>query len=171
MRSRRAWRLGTRPKTRPASAEIASEKARTQNIDLRQDAPRQPAGEQQAEPPHSGDRQQSADDPADQTEDDVLGDELSQNATTTGTESGTYRQLTLTHLAASEQEIGDVGAGDQQDEETRALDEAEELYVGGSRNLLAKRPHDHAGFAIGVRVGLLEPGDDRGEIGPARPPA
>ena len=62
------------------------------------------------------DRQQQPETAADDAEDDAFGEELADEAAAGGAERAAHRHLAFARRRAREQQVGDVGAGDQQDE-------------------------------------------------------
>ncbi len=70
---------------------------------------------------HAGACEHEAEQAADDREQDALGHELAQEPATAGAERGPDRELAMPVLGAGEEQVGQVGAGDQQDEADRRL--------------------------------------------------
>ena len=101
---------------------------------------RQPRGPQRPQHLH---RAGSDDDPAEAAErrqHDALGQQLADDVAATRADRGTHRDLTTADIGAREQEVDDVGAGDQQDDRDRAeQDEQRAADVAGNELLHRNR--------------------------------
>ena len=78
--------------------------------------PREIRGREQREEAQQPDGQQQAERAADHGEQQRLGDELSEQPAAAGAERRAHRHLPLPGDRAREQQVGDVGAGDEQHE-------------------------------------------------------
>ncbi len=80
------------------------------------------------------------------------------------TERGAHRQFPLPRRGADEEEVGQVGARDQQDDDHGA-EEHPEHGRGPAADLVVQPGHAHRGVgAVRVRVLVTQPSPDRGEI-------
>ena len=73
-------------------------------------------GEERLHTEHGEDQPEN---PADSSQNNAFGQQLAKNAGTPGTKCGANGDLARAHIAAGEQEVRDVSAGDQQDEADR----------------------------------------------------
>ena len=88
-------------------------------------------------PPH-----EQAQDSADQREHDALGNHLPQQTAAARTERRASRELASSSAHAREQQVGDVGAGDRQDQ-ARAGDKEQECRAHVRGHLLHHRTHSN----------------------------
>ena len=109
--------------------------------------------------------QQQAAGGADQAERRALGEHLPHEPPAIGADRGSQRQLAKTAGTSSEQQIGDVRAGDEQDEAHRSRKE-QERRPRVAHHRLEQRRNNHALVGVVGRVLLLEP---RGDGRPSRP--
>ncbi len=100
---------------------------------------------------------------AEKREHEALGQELAEHPGAAGPESGADRDLPLSRRRAREQHVGDVGAGDQEDERHRRQ-EHEERRPDVSDHGLLERSDGHV--AVGAGELLLQAPGDRRHLGP-----
>ncbi len=120
---------------------------------------RGPRGESRGEP-HG---EQRPADPARQGEQDALGQELAHHPAAACTQRGANRGLAAARRRLRELEIGDVGAGNEQ-EEPDGAQQHEERPPRRADEELVQRRHPRAHDAVRRRVLLLEPPDDGLEL-------
>ena len=110
---REACKAGARPKSKPVSSETASVKTNTGASTLgflqARDAVRQLGGDQTRAPEREQDSQRGAQ----RGQQDALGQQLTNERGAAGAERHAHRHLLLPRRCAHEQQIGDIGAGDQ----------------------------------------------------------
>ena len=147
------YRAGTAPKTSPAPIVIASEKSstvRSSPTSPNDGSPSGTIGHQPRDPP-AGD--QHAHRPADQRQHHALGQELADQSPAPGAECRAERHLPPAGGGAGELEVGDVGAGDEQDQRDEPQQDQQ------------RRP-DLADQRVAERLETdPEPGVARGELG------
>jgi hypothetical protein len=148
---REAPMAGKSPKRMPVRSDAEGEEE-----DAPVDADREPCspmrgrsagltGEQRA---HAHIAEDEAEDAAGDGEDDAFGEELADDAGAAGAHGGTDGEFTLAAGGPDEQEIGDVGAGDEQDE----ADGSEQDKERGARvgdDGVAQGLDAESGFGIG----------------------
>ena len=99
-------------------------------------ARRVPPGEE----PHADPGERQAGGGADAGEHQALGQQLAHDPGRPRAERGAHRHLALARFRAREQQVGDVGAGDQQQEADRA-EEQPDRAAHGADDFLAQRQH------------------------------
>ena len=123
----RRFTSGASPNSIPVTTETTTVKARTTGS-REMSAARGNAvrirGQERAE---TGKGDSDADGAADQREQDSLGQELSKDPPATRAECGPDGELTLTRFGARQQEVGEIGAGDEQHEPDRTLQHPQRL--------------------------------------------
>jgi len=97
-------------------------------------------------------------------EEKALGEHLLEDAGAGGAKSEAHGEFAAAARGAREQEIGDVGAGDEEHEADGA-DEHEQSGANVASELIAESDGVGADFGVGVRVLLFELFGDDGEIG------
>ena len=112
---------GARPKTSPVSSETASVNARATGSSADVGRARQALGIEGQERAQSADGQRHAERAADQREQRALDDELAQQRAPGGAERGADGELAVAGLGPGQQQVGEVGARDEQDEADRGL--------------------------------------------------
>ena len=107
---------------------------------------------------------EEAEDRAGEREEQVLGKELTEKAEAGGAQGAADGDLFLPGDGAREEQVGDVGAGDQEDDADGAEQE-EEGIAGVAEHVIAEGGDGGADLVIGVRVLLFETGGEGGEVG------
>ena len=141
--TRDARSAGSRPNTRLEATEIAereSEHARV-DVDVAQQL-REAGRHDEREEARAPERQCQAEAAADEREQQVLGEELLHEAPAAGAGGGAQRQLLLPGRPGGQQQVGDVGAGDQQHEADGAEQERQSLRRVAEEGLVQR--HDLA---------------------------
>ena len=125
-RARRSRNAERRDKRRAVDAELrhARQQAAAAEIDRELEEPRRVDRRQALDQPHRAERDGDAADAAGQREHDALGEQLADDAPTAGADRQPHADLALARGAAREQQVGDVGARDQQDDEHRGGEHA-----------------------------------------------
>ena len=103
---------------------------------------------------------------AEHAEDRGLDDELGHDARPGRTEGGAHRELAPAGGAAHQEQVGDVGAGDEQHQPDRSQQQAQ--HRGGApADFLGQRAHVHAGVgAVRIRIRHAQlPGDGLEVVG------
>ena len=123
---------------------------------------RDPRGEDEGEEPDASERQGQPEGTADEREEQVLGQELPNQPTPVRPRGGAHGQLRPPRRSRGEEKVGDVRAGDQEDEADRSEQERETV-AGVAQEGLVEPLHAGSGPA-GFLAAALEdlPGDDRG---------
>jgi hypothetical protein len=121
----------------------------------------------------AGDRAQDVDAPrgqqrpegaGDHRQDEALEHELADDAAAAGAERGAHGDLVAARGAAREQQVGDVGAGDEEDEHDRDHEhDQRRAHRRGVR--LVEREHLDAAALLLLGVGLLEARGDGDHVG------
>ena len=122
---------------------------------------------QRLNPAHAGGRHHDAEQAADRREEDALGQELLQQPAAARAQRRADRELFLTSEGAREQQVGDVGAGDQQDEADGA-EQHQQRTADVADDLLVQRHDAERQAAIGridVRKVAPQPGGDGVHLG------
>ena len=118
----------------------------------REDGARAPGGDEEPEPA------------AEEREEKALGEELPEEPLAPGAEGDADRELAGPAARAREEEVGHVGAGDEEDERDRAEeDEEERPHVSDHR--VGERHQARAGALVGVGIGEGETARDAVEVG------
>ena len=117
----RSCSSGAMPKSTPVRSEMSSVKARTPGSSVISAALGRLSGLAAIMALQSDDAERRAERAAGQREHDAFGHELAQQPPAAGAKRGADRVLLLPRLGAREQQVGQVGAGDEQDEAHGAL--------------------------------------------------
>ena len=96
-----------------------------------------------------------AEDASAEREHEALGEQLANDADAAGTHGSADGELPLAAGGTHEQQIGDVGAGDEQDE-AHSSEQNEQRGAGVGNDGIAQRLHAEAGFGIGERPAAAE---------------
>ena len=89
----------------------------------------------------AGERERQADDARDAGQHEALGEQLTDDPRTAGAERRPDGDLALTAFGAREQQVGDVGAGDEQQECDRA-EQQPDGAAHGADDFVGQREHD-----------------------------
>src|SRR6185369_2808601 len=92
---------------------------------------------------------------AEDGEDDAFGEELTDDAYALGAEGGADGHLRASAHATNEQEVRDVGAGDEEDESGDPLEQLERRGVVFLHRLDASAGRDEAGVDLGQAFGVF----------------
>ena len=124
------------PKSRPVTSDAPSGIRDHLAVDGNRREPREARRRQRLKELRAPRRDQQACGAADQAEQQAFGQHLAQQSTPPGAERRPNRELALPRGGAREQQVRDVGAGDQQDEahrteqdDQRPLDVTHDLFV------------------------------------------
>ncbi len=100
-------------------------------------------------------------------EQDALGQQLTEDASAGGAEGDAQGDLAAPRERAGEQQVGDVGAGDQENERHRS-EQGQQRRPGRVRQLPVERQQVHVVPGVGFGKGLLQRRLDRVEVGGGR---
>ena len=143
---RAACQAGAVPKSTPETTERDREQQH-RHVQLDHRLGRQHELRHQRHRPHHQEREPDADGAADERQHQALGQELPRDLDPRRAERRPHRHLALPRGAAREEQIGDVGAGDEQQEAHRE-NSSSEFFVAGLRKLLRN------GSTLGVQPRL-----------------
>ena len=102
-------------------------------------------------------RDEHAERAADDGQHGGLGDQLNDDASARGTDGGAHRELAPPGCAPHEEEVRDVGAGDQQHERDGGEEHAQHRRRA-TADLFVQRLHQHPGVrAVRLGVGRSQP--------------
>ena len=102
--------------------------------------------------PDAGVRQAKADDGARRRQHEALGEQLAHHPDPVGAERRAHGHLALARLRAREQQVGDVGAGDEQ-QEADGTEEQPDRAADGTDDLVGEREHDR----VELHLNRIEP--------------
>ena len=131
---------GARPKTMPVAIDTPSVKSSTSGSTVDFARARQARRIARMSALHADAREHEAEHAADDRQQHALGHELAQQPAAAGAERGAHRELAMPRLGARQQQVGEVGARDQQHERHRRLQHPDGA-AGAADDLLLHRLH------------------------------
>ena len=112
---------GARPKSTPVTIEMASVNSEHDRVERDLGRSRQALRIRRQQRAQAGEAERGAERAAGERQHDPFGQELPQQPPASGAERRADRELPLPRLGARQQQVGEIGAGDEQHEPDRAL--------------------------------------------------